>query len=126
MSTLRFTDGMEIETGGKLRTIWKRDGWYVVGDGTCCPVDSAADGADLIARLKPKSEPLPHPPTVAVTRQGACLVNELRPVKVPRRRKRDRRAGTLSVECMECGRKFKTRSMLPSCPRCGGSDIDLA
>jgi Zn finger protein HypA/HybF involved in hydrogenase expression len=31
----------------------------------------------------------------------------------------------MRVECQECGRKFKTRSTLPSCPKCGGSDIDL-
>jgi len=29
------------------------------------------------------------------------------------------------VECMECGKKFKTKSMDPSCPKCGGGDIDL-
>lgn len=29
------------------------------------------------------------------------------------------------VECQECGKKFKTRAMLPTCPRCKGSDIDL-
>lgn len=30
------------------------------------------------------------------------------------------------VKCQECGKTFKTRSMLPDCPKCGGSDIDLA
>ena len=30
------------------------------------------------------------------------------------------------VECLECGRKFKTTSMFPSCPKCKGSDIDIA
>jgi hypothetical protein len=36
-------------------------------------------------------------------------------------------AGSLKfkVECLECGRKFKTTSMFPSCPKCGGSDIDV-
>lgn len=28
------------------------------------------------------------------------------------------------VQCMECGRKFKTSSMLPTCPKCGGSDVE--
>lgn len=36
------------------------------------------------------------------------------------------KAESMSVECLECGKKFKTRSSLPSCPNCGGSDIDLA
>ncbi|MFQ5668556.1 MAG: hypothetical protein ACE5I7_19295 [Candidatus Binatia bacterium] len=31
----------------------------------------------------------------------------------------------IQVQCQECGRKFSTASMLPSCPKCGGSDIDL-
>jgi DNA polymerase II large subunit len=30
------------------------------------------------------------------------------------------------VVCLECGRKFKTASMCPSCPKCGGSDVELA
>lgn len=30
-----------------------------------------------------------------------------------------------AVECMECGRKFKTSGNDPECPKCGGVDIDL-
>jgi Zn finger protein HypA/HybF involved in hydrogenase expression len=30
------------------------------------------------------------------------------------------------VQCMECGKKFNTKSMDPTCPKCGGADIDLA
>jgi Zn finger protein HypA/HybF involved in hydrogenase expression len=29
------------------------------------------------------------------------------------------------VECMECGRKFSTNSMNPTCPKCHGTDIDV-
>jgi len=36
-----------------------------------------------------------------------------------------KRSHRFPVECLECGRKFSTSSMLPSCPRCGGSDIDV-
>lgn len=32
----------------------------------------------------------------------------------------------MRVECLECGKKFSTRSMLPECPKCGGTDIELA
>jgi len=32
----------------------------------------------------------------------------------------------VAVECLECGRKFVTRSLDPSCPKCHGSDIELA
>jgi Zn finger protein HypA/HybF involved in hydrogenase expression len=31
----------------------------------------------------------------------------------------------IAVECMECGRKFKTRSLGPVCPRCGGVDVEV-
>lgn len=31
----------------------------------------------------------------------------------------------IHVVCLECEKRFLTTSMLPSCPRCGGSDIDV-
>jgi Zn finger protein HypA/HybF involved in hydrogenase expression len=31
----------------------------------------------------------------------------------------------IAVICMECGKKFTARTMLPECPKCGGSDIDV-
>jgi len=30
------------------------------------------------------------------------------------------------VVCLECSRTFATRSFIPSCPGCGGSDVELA
>ena len=30
----------------------------------------------------------------------------------------------IPVACNECGRKFTTRSMLPVCPKCNGSDVE--
>ncbi|MFC1572809.1 hypothetical protein ACFL6M_04340 [Candidatus Eisenbacteria bacterium] len=50
-SKLRFTDGMEISTGGKLRTVKKADGWYVVGRGMLLAVESEEDGKALIDKL---------------------------------------------------------------------------
>jgi DNA-directed RNA polymerase subunit RPC12/RpoP len=32
----------------------------------------------------------------------------------------------VAVQCLECGRKFKTATLVPSCPKCGGSDIEVA
>jgi Zn finger protein HypA/HybF involved in hydrogenase expression len=33
----------------------------------------------------------------------------------------------MKLQCMECGKVIKfTGEMLPECPRCGGSDIDIA
>ena len=37
---LRFDDGIEIDTTGPLRKLYLDDGWYVVGEGTLCPVDN--------------------------------------------------------------------------------------
>jgi len=37
----------------------------------------------------------------------------------------ERKSKKIQVECMECCRTFQTSSMLPSCPKCGGSDIDI-
>lgn len=31
----------------------------------------------------------------------------------------------IQVQCLECEKIFKTSSMLPNCPKCGGSDIDI-
>jgi len=33
-------------------------------------------------------------------------------------------ASKFPVKCMECGKKFKTASMLPTCPKCKGSDVE--
>ena len=30
------------------------------------------------------------------------------------------------VECRECGKHFTTRSIVPTCPKCHGSDVELA
>ena len=48
MSILRFNDGVNIDTSGPYRVIRLRDGYYVVGNGTCCPVDSREEGIELI------------------------------------------------------------------------------
>ncbi len=37
VSTLRFSDGVNIDTSGPLRILQLIDGWYVVGEGTCMP-----------------------------------------------------------------------------------------
>jgi len=38
---------------------------------------------------------------------------------------KDLKAKGIEVECMECCRKFNSSSILPVCPKCGGSDIDI-
>jgi Zn finger protein HypA/HybF involved in hydrogenase expression len=33
---------------------------------------------------------------------------------------------SLSMKCLECGKKFRSSSPDPKCPKCGGYDIDLS
>lgn len=48
---LKFSDGMEIHTEGKLRMIEEWDGFYVVGEGWCIPVNGEQEAEKVIARL---------------------------------------------------------------------------
>lgn len=52
MTRLRFTDGMEIDTSGEYRVIYKRDGLYVVGHGFMCAVDSRTEGQEMIDEME--------------------------------------------------------------------------
>ena len=45
---LRFDDGVEINTTGPLRKLYLDDGWYVVGEGTICPVDDEDEAEELM------------------------------------------------------------------------------
>jgi hypothetical protein len=51
MSTLNFSDGISIDTKGKLRPLHLRDGWYVVGEGCLIPVEDAEEAQELIKKL---------------------------------------------------------------------------
>tara|TARA_B100000674_G_C37423202_1_gene726031 strand:+ start:47 stop:247 length:201 start_codon:yes stop_codon:yes gene_type:complete len=52
MSKLIFSDGITIDRSGTLRIIKKIDGYYVIGRGLSCPVDSIKEGHDVIAMLE--------------------------------------------------------------------------
>jgi len=51
---LKFSDGMEFDTTGKLRLECRSDGWYVVGQGMLMPVDSRQEGEEVIRNLTGK------------------------------------------------------------------------
>jgi len=51
---LRFNDGVTIDTSGEYRPLKLKDGWYVVGQGSCMPVESRQEALELIARLTKK------------------------------------------------------------------------
>lgn len=48
MSTLKFNDGVEIDTSGKMRTLKLKDGWYAVGEGMLIPCSSREEAEEII------------------------------------------------------------------------------
>lgn len=52
---LKFNDGVIIDTSGTFRIIKLKDGFYVVGENWCIPVDSRLAGIEMIKLLKPSS-----------------------------------------------------------------------
>jgi hypothetical protein len=55
VSTLRFTDGVEVDTSGEYRTLKLPDGWYVVGHGTLQPCADRAEAIRVKEELTTKS-----------------------------------------------------------------------
>jgi len=49
---LRFNDGVNIDTSGPLRILHLKDGFYVVGEGMCIPVDSREEAVKFIKENK--------------------------------------------------------------------------
>ena len=56
MSRLSFTDGVEFDTHGPYRVTRRKDGWYFVGGGMLCPVNSYEEGYEMIRGLKERAE----------------------------------------------------------------------
>lgn len=54
--TLKFSDGMEFDTSGKLRITSRSDSLYVVGQGMLIPISSRKEGNDLIAEWNKEEE----------------------------------------------------------------------
>jgi hypothetical protein len=54
MSKIKFNDGITIDMSGTMRIIKKVDGFYIVGQGISCPVDSIEEGQRLISRFMSK------------------------------------------------------------------------
>lgn len=53
---LKFSDGVNIETSGKLRTLKLDDGWYVTGQGLLIPCGSHEEAKKKLDELKNKRE----------------------------------------------------------------------
>jgi hypothetical protein len=51
MSIMRFNDGVTFNTDGELRVERRSDGYYLVGKGMLCPVDTPEEGREMKRRL---------------------------------------------------------------------------
>lgn len=49
---MKFSDGISLDTSGELRVEWRRDGYYVLGNGMSIPVNDEEEGERIIARMK--------------------------------------------------------------------------
>lgn len=49
--TITFSDGEVFNTHGPYRTEYRRDGWYVLGNGFMSAVKSQEEGKQLIEKL---------------------------------------------------------------------------
>jgi len=53
---LEFKDGVSFNCIGEYRVEHRHDGFYVVGEGYLCPVDSEEKGNKMVERLKVKTK----------------------------------------------------------------------
>jgi hypothetical protein len=51
MGVLKFSDGVQINTNGPIRSLELHDGWYVVGEGMCIPVRDEIEANKLVTEL---------------------------------------------------------------------------
>ena len=51
MSILKFSDGVQIDTSGPIRSLHLADGLYVVGNGFLIPVKDEVDAELVIKKL---------------------------------------------------------------------------
>jgi hypothetical protein len=49
---INFSDGVNLDTEGEYRVIHLKDGYYVIGHGLLCPVDSQLEGEQVIEEFK--------------------------------------------------------------------------
>jgi hypothetical protein len=52
MSSIKFKDGLIIQTDGEYRVTRESYGLYIVGHGRCIPVDNHEEAEELLEKLK--------------------------------------------------------------------------
>jgi hypothetical protein len=57
MATMKFTDGIQIDTAGPIRKLKLADGWYVTGQGFLIPVRDEQEADEEINQLKAEDTP---------------------------------------------------------------------
>jgi hypothetical protein len=57
MAKLHFSDGVEIETGGRYRIVRLKDGLYVTGHGFLCACSTVDEAMNLLAEMKVNEPP---------------------------------------------------------------------
>jgi hypothetical protein len=70
---LRFTDGVNIDTSGPLRTVELEDGWYVVGEGMSIPCRDRMDAHNALRLMRGERRHLTTSPTVRGVLFGMVL-----------------------------------------------------
>jgi len=53
---LKFSDGVEVDTSGEIRTLELKDGWYVTGGGMLVPVKDEQEAIQMVKDLKGNKE----------------------------------------------------------------------
>ena len=51
-SVLKFSDGVNVDTSGELRTLELQDGWYVTGKGFLIPVKDETEANTLLKQMQ--------------------------------------------------------------------------
>ena len=54
--TIKFSDGIEIDTSGKLRKFKLHDGWYVSGKGFLIPVKDENEADKTIREMRNEND----------------------------------------------------------------------
>lgn len=49
---LHFSDGINLDATGPLRAVQLQDGWYVLGEGMCIPVNSKEEAEETLRQMK--------------------------------------------------------------------------
>lgn len=82
MTKLKFNDGIEIDTSGKLRTLMLHDGLYVIGQGRCIPVKNEEEAQKRFKELQ-DINPKPEKISIQQLQKASIELNDLLGLEPP-------------------------------------------